>query len=104
MTITFRLLPPIQAVYQKITVKGRAYSATPGSTVDAPDFDAGVLISNGWMAPGPIQGSGATSARPVTLPVGSKIPAGYTFLDTTLGYVVVYDGANWRSPSSGTAV
>ena len=104
MTITFRLLQPIQAAMQKINVKGRAYSGSVGSTVDAPDFDAGVLMANGWMAPGPIQGSGATSLRPVTLPVGCKIPAGFTWLDLTMGLTIVWDGATWRNPANGASV
>jgi hypothetical protein len=42
--------------------------------------------------------SGATSARPTNPSVGLK------YLDTTLGYVVVFDGANWRNPATAASI
>jgi hypothetical protein len=44
-------------------------------------------------------GTGTTANRPTT---GLFIGAQYG--DTTLGYIVVYDGASWRDPIAGTAV
>ena len=40
-----------------------------------------------------------TAARPT-----DALFAGACYTDTTLGCVVVYDGASWRNPVSGAAV
>lgn len=105
--MTMRLLPPIGVAYQTIKAHGgRTYTAAPGSVVDAPDQDAFLMMSNGWMCPRDVRSSGPTSARPTKLPAGNSIndAPGYTYLDTTLGYAVVFDGATWRNPDTGAAV
>jgi hypothetical protein len=47
--MNIRLLPPTGAAYQTIAVKGRTYSAIPGTTIDVYDADAVVLEANGWI-------------------------------------------------------
>ncbi len=99
-----RLLPPLNLAHQTMVVHGRTYSAAPGGCVDAPDQDAMHLAANGWLIPTTVQGSGATTQRPTNLGNGARISAGYTWMDTTVGAVIVYDGATWRNPASGAAV
>ena len=57
-----RVLPPNTTGTDTITVNGRTYSATAGGFLDVPDFDAAVMLANGWVR-GAGGGSGAT-ARP----------------------------------------
>lgn len=109
MSVTNRMLPTVHAAggANKTTViNGRTYTATAGTTADVPDFDAIGLEANGWMrVDGPSSvGSGTTANRPTTLPDGRAVPARSRYLDTTLAYIVVYDGATWRNPSSGASV
>ena len=90
-----RVLPPVQVASASITVNGRSYTGAPGSVLDVPDFDANVLTANNWTK---VAVSGATSARPTN-------PArGMFFLDTTLAYMVVFDGSLWRNPATGASV
>lgn len=99
--MTKRLLPSVQTVNsgKAITVFGRTYTAAAGTTQDVPDQDAAVMSANGWLDITGGGQTGATSARPTT-----GLVAGLKYLDTTLGYVVIYDGATWRNPSSGASV
>lgn len=101
---TLRLLPPAGGNHGTIKVHGRSYTAASGSYIDVPDFDAGHMLANGWLQLSTPRASGATSARPTTLPNGSRLPAGYTYLDTTLGYAILWDGAAWRNPATGASV
>jgi hypothetical protein len=90
-----RVLPPVQVASQTQTVNGRSYTGSPGSVLDVPDFDANVLTANNWTK---VAVSGATSARPTN-------PArGMFFVDTTLAYVICWDGAAWRNPATGASV
>lgn len=91
--MTTRLMPP--AAGGSITVHGRTYTVAAGATVDVPDQDAFVMLANGWTSLG--SGVGATAARPAN-PARAQ-----TFHDTTLGYIITFDGKVWRNPS-GTAV
>lgn len=111
MSVTYRMLPVVTPAgtnpsHLTTTVNGRSYTAVAGTTADVPDFDASELEANGWMkVSGPLSvGSGTTANRPTTMPDGRAIPARSTYLDTTLEYIVVYDGATWRNPSSGASV
>lgn len=105
MQLTIRMLPHVQAAYQSISTNGRAYRGQPGQTLDVPDFDAAVLAGNGWARVGPV---GTTAQRPVAngqsprLTDPYNITPGFQFMDTTLGKIVVWDGQNWRDPSSGS--
>jgi len=98
----FRMLPPNNASQQTVTANGRTYSGAPGSTLDVPDFDAQILAANGWVM---VCASGPSSSRP--LPIMASAPyvagPGFQYLDTTLGAVIVYDGAAWRNPLTGEA-
>lgn len=111
-TATQRLLPGkaalgFQQAAKTITVNanggaGRTYTAVDGTTVDAPAQDVAVLTANGWFNVGGngCLGVGTTAQRPT---VG--ILAGSTYVDTTLGYIIVADGdGNWYNPVLGGAV
>jgi hypothetical protein len=104
MPIQYRVMPPIDTARQTVQVNGRSYSATPGQVLDVPDFDGRLLTANGWSFLFP---SGATSARPspragVTAPYLAA--PGFEFFDTTINKLIVFDGATWRDPASGSAV
>jgi hypothetical protein len=101
---TFRMLPPTSVSQQTRVVNGRSYSGAPGAAIDIVDCDAEVLSSNGWTK---VSLSGPTSARPspnqgVSPPYLAS--PGFHYFDTSLGEVVVYDGAAWRNPVNGNAV
>jgi hypothetical protein len=93
--ITYRFLPPTAVVKQSISANGRVYSAMPGSYVDAPAMDAGVLGANGWCL---VAGSGTTAQRPANPFFGQL------YHDNSLGYVIIWEGTAWRQPSTGSAV
>ena len=92
-----RVLPPNTTGTDTITVNGRTYSATAGGFLDVPDFDAAVMLANGWVR-GAGGGSGATAARPVKPPVNT------VFMDTSLSLLIVWDGKTWRNKITGAAV
>jgi hypothetical protein len=101
---TFRMFPALTVGQQVLTANGRGYSGAPGAAIDVPDFDAGVLAANGWTR---VALSGPTSARPTTNPNTSPpyvAARSLPYLDTTLGKIVVFDGATWRDPVNGNAV
>jgi hypothetical protein len=91
-----RLFPPSSGPTSH-TVNGRTYSASPGTSIDVPDFDAQVLQANGWTAAAP-GGVGTTAQRPVNPAKGAQ------YHDTTLGLTVTWDGKAWRNPATGSAV
>lgn len=101
---TLRLLPPADGNHPTIKVHGRTYNVPLGSTVDVPEGDAAHMLGNGWINPGRVQAAGATSARPANQPNGARLTAGYTYLDTTLAYIIVFDGLVWRNPATGASV
>ncbi len=92
-----RMMPPSGPFGNPITLNGTVYSCASGSTIDVVDHVAALLKANGWQM-GSDTGADATANRP------AKPNVGQTFLDTTLGYVVKWDGKVWRNPSSGVAV
>ena len=106
----YRVIPP-GSVTGSITtvVNGRQYTCAAGAALDVPDFDGKLLEANGWNKIGDI-GSGTTAQRAAyTLSANSgggtgPVHAGDEWFDTTLGYVVAYDGNNWHNPSTGVAV
>lgn len=98
-----RVTPPRDGLHNTATVNGRTYTGALGATLDVPDFDALILMANGWTAiPNAQTYVGPTSARPTTYPDGRRLEPGYTYLDTTVG-LVTWDGSVWRS-ISGAAV
>lgn len=93
MMSTQRVSPPSDG-RTSLTFNGRTYTCAIGSTIDVPDFDALVLVANGWMA-ATTHGVEATSNRP------ANPKRGMTYLDTTLGVVITFDGKKWRNPLTG---
>lgn len=97
--MTTRVHPPANAS-SAIHVFGRTYNPTLG-VQDVPDPDAQVLIANGWInaaSGSTTSGSGATTSRP-------KNPFKYqTFLDSTLGVVIIFNGKNWINSITGAVV
>jgi hypothetical protein len=90
-----RLIPPGTGKYATLPVNGRTYTCALGAFIDVPDFDANVLTANGWIR---IAVVGTTAQRP------TNPGTGMLYHDTTLGYVVVWEGAAWRNPNSGSVV
>ena len=110
MSITTRMLPLAGANVTGNIGAGagnpilRSYSATAGGYIDAlgdPGGDASALGSQGFI---PICASGPTSSRPsfstTTVGVGMR---DVLYLDTTISKIVVWDGANWRDPVTGSS-
>jgi hypothetical protein len=75
---------------------GRTYVCAAGATIDAPDFDAWILMANGFIALA--AGVGATAQRP------SKPSPGQNFHDTSLNLTIVWEGSAWRNPATGSVV
>jgi protoporphyrinogen oxidase len=97
---SYQMLPPGTKPTTTTVVFGRTYTAALGSVVAAvPEGDANQLEANGWIKVA-TNGSGTTAARPVN----SNVWRNFHYFDSTLGYVVVYDGAAWRNPASGASV
>jgi len=95
--MTHRLMPPDDGLHGTITVNGRTYTATLGSTIDVPDQDAFVMMANGWITASS-SGANTTANRP------ANPTKGQTFHDTTLGFNIIWTGKAWRNPTSGAAV
>ena len=89
-------LPRTQGRAATLMFNGRAYSVAAGSTIDVPNMDAQICAANGWVQVG--NGSGTTAQRP-TLPY-----VGQLYVDTTLGYMVVFEGTAWRNPATAAVV
>lgn len=95
--MTMQVMPPADGNHGTILVNGRSYTCALGSVISVPDQDGAVMIANGWTAAS-VGGSGATAARPASPKQGAE------FHDSTLGYVIRFDGKNWRNPNTGAAV
>jgi len=95
MTTTIRMMPAGSGKVTTMSVNGRVYSCALGSTLDVVDFDAAILTANGWIQVAPV---GSTAQRP------AKPGVGNFFHDTTLGKLVIFEGATWRDPATGGAV
>jgi hypothetical protein len=79
-----------------MTVNGRTYACATNSTIDVPDQDALVLLTNGWCDTS--RAVGATASRPSAPNLNQK------FHDSTLNMIIVWDGKNWRSIATGGVV
>jgi len=93
---------PSSTAQKTITINGRAYTAVAGTPVVMPDQDAAIASANGWINSGGAQsvGSGTTAQRPKT-----GLFPGVTYHDSTLGYIVVWDGSgSWRHQTTGAVV
>lgn len=95
--MTTRVLPPADGLHNTISIFGRTYTCAADGFLDVPDDDAAVMTANGWQHAGHGGSVGATAARPAW----TKNERGRTFLDTTLGYLIIWDGQNWRNPTTG---
>jgi hypothetical protein len=94
--VTQRIMPPADGTHGSISVNGRSYSVAIGGYVDVPDQDARIMSANGWtLSAAGLGGVGTTTLRP------TNPTKGQNFHDTTLGYNIVWDGKNWRNPTSG---
>jgi hypothetical protein len=103
----YRMLPPAIVAGQPVTsqqsmvVNGRTYAGTPGSAMDVPDMDGAVLAANGWIK---VAASGTTAQRPTSTSAPLRAAPNERYFDTTLGKLIVFDGATWRDPATGSAV
>ena len=95
MSATITFMPPGTGKGDPVTVNGRTYKATLGSVISVPEFDAAMLDAAGWIRCA-AHGSGTTSQRPT-----AGLFPGMTYLDTTVGGNVIWDGVVWRSHITG---
>ena len=108
------MFPPAVAnpATNPIAASGGIYSSPIGTPIDVPVNDVPRLLGNGWscLTRGGGHGSiewglvGTTAQRP-TGKLGSNLPldAGAQYIDTTIGKIIVWDGATWRD-YTGSAV
>lgn len=89
----------------------RSYTPAPGTVFDVPREDAEKLAANGFFyvgigggrgSPEPAQ-VGTTSARPTQAAVAVPLQPGTQYIDTTIGKIIVWDGAIFRD-YTGSAV
>lgn len=95
--MTTRVLPP-NALAKTTPANGRVYTCAASSFIDVPDHDALILETNGWVIAAHM-GVGTTAQRPTT-----NLQVGKRYLDTTLGYSIVWTGASWVNPANGNVV
>ena len=101
-----RMIPPGTAVGSITTSVGaRSYTCAVNSYLDVPDFDGRILEANGWIKVADV-GSGTTAQRVAfsALSAPGSLNKGDEWHDTTLGYIVVYDGNSWHRPDTGAVV
>jgi hypothetical protein len=84
----------------------RNYSVAAGATIDVVESDANALEGQNFLRIGWV---GPTASRPKAADLEfSSTPAamkGFRYIDTTLGYEIVCDGAGiWHNPVTGAAV
>jgi hypothetical protein len=84
-----------------LTVNGRTYAAGAVVTLDSLSLDVAALISAGWVKLA--EHSGTTAQRPVETEHGSPLLNGYSYLDTTLGKVVIRSNRAWLDINTGLA-
>ena len=95
--MTQRVSPPASGFYNPITIDKVQYSGAVNGTIDVPDHIGATMKANGWMVCSD-NGADISANRPVPTKIGQ------TYLDTTLGYTIKWDGKVWRNPSNGAAV
>ena len=93
---TVQVLPPANGPFT-IEAFGRTFKTTAGVPITVTDNEAGVLSANGWIVSAD-GGHGTTALRPVNPQKGTR------YTDTTVGYLVVWDGKAWRKVIDGGAV
>ena len=85
-----------------VTVNGRTYTKGNVVSLDHFSLDLPVLISSGWVKLA--DATGTTAQRPTDTEHGHALPDGFHYLDTSLGKVVVRNGALWLDINTGLAV
>ncbi len=90
---TWRMIPPGLGNNPAVVIQNRSYSVALGSFVDVPDFDGQVLRANNWVCLGQV----GTTAQRTSIAIG--LNGINSYVDTTLGYAVFWDGALWRDTS-----
>ncbi len=87
---------------------GRVYRCALGAAITVPGEDANILCSSGWvsaafnrMGANGLLATGTTAQRPV-----HGLLKGQTYMDTTLGVVVVWGGTTtgWLHSATGASV
>jgi hypothetical protein len=83
--------------------RGVQYTAAPGTVVDVEDFQSSVSGTGPGGSFVNLGLAGTTAERPTQNSDGSSIKPGFRFIDSTLGALIVWDGAAWRDVT-GAAV
>jgi hypothetical protein len=92
---------PSAAAPKTLVVNGRTYTLALGATpLVVPDWDAFVLMANGWIAAAS-DGAGTTAQRPAAAYGVSAPRVGYEYYDSTVGANVIWNGANWINHATG---
>ena len=89
-------LVPMKGARQTMTCDGRVYTIPEDEGfIDVPREDVRFLVCNcQWLDFGPV---GPTEGRPV------NPPAMTTYIDLTVGCMLLFDGQDWRYPVTGEA-
>ena len=100
MSFKTLLLAPAKPGNPVIVANGRSYAAIPPGTLTTVEgSDADVLTANGFVRVGY---TGTTAQRPPLAMNGYRATVGLLYWDTTISAPVIFDGVNWRSPSTGS--
>jgi hypothetical protein len=92
------MLPPGDGTKSTVNANGRTFTCALGSTLDVVlSSDAHLLESHGWTRSA-IGGVGTTGQRPA-VPLRDQ-----RYLDTTVGFIILWDGFAWRNPLTGASV
>jgi hypothetical protein len=86
-----------------VIANGRTYTCPVGGTpILVPDFDAFVLLANGWLASA-VGAAGTTAQRPAANPALGvpPPPTGFSYFDSTVGAKVIWNGKNWINHATG---
>jgi hypothetical protein len=87
---------------------GRIYRCAIGSAISVPGEDASILCSSGWVSAAftrlganGLIATGTTAQRPVR-----GMARGATYMDTTLGIIIVWGGntTGWLNSATGASV
>jgi hypothetical protein len=90
-----RMMPAGNGKTNTAVVNGRTYTCALGATLDVVDFDAYALGDAGWVQVATV---GTTAQRP------SKPGIQTWYHDTSLARLIIFEGATWRDPATGSAV
>lgn len=86
-----------------VVVQGRTYTCAIGATpLLVPDFDAFVLMANGWLKSAG-DGGGTTVLRPVASYGVAAPKVGFEYYDTDVGGNVIWNGTAWILHTTGAA-